>query len=231
MALTRFTALVLENKEIATHIRWFRFSLGYPSEISFTAGQYATYIINDSTRRTYSFCSPPIQNTETEICVDTMPQGKGSKWLEALKINDQINFLAPLGHFTVNKDSNKNKIFIATSTGISPIRSMISECIMYNVQFTITLIFGVRSEDRAVFFDEFTELAKKYANFSFYPILSQPKGQWQGRVGHVNDVLDEIKKNNSEFYICGNKKMIEGVKDQLIARGVNEEDICHEQFF
>ncbi|MBI3384859.1 hypothetical protein HY030_01560 [Candidatus Gottesmanbacteria bacterium] len=238
MAITKFRAEVWENNLIDGNVHWVKFKLLEPLEIVFQAGQYGTYIINDSTRRTYSFCSSPQQNTLTETCVDTSPEGLGSQWLENLKKGDVVEFLAPLGHFVVDKESPKDIIFVATGTGISAIRSMIADLLSGEIggdrERKISLVFGVRDEDHQLFFEEFENLAKEKTNFSFYPILSQPKKNWQGKAGRVNNILKTLKAEqliNSKFYLCGNHEMIEGVKKQVLGLGVKIEDIHWEQFY
>ncbi len=244
MAITKFKAEVWENKLINDKVQWVKFKLVEPSEISFQAGQYGTFIINDRTRRTYSFCSPPSQNNLTEICVDTTPQGLGSHWLKSLKPGDRLEFLGPLGKFRVDKTSGKDIVFVATGTGISPIRSMMADLWSEEVggdqgrsgdkERRISLIFGVRDEKHRLFFEEFEKYAKENTNFSFYEILSQPKKDWKGAVGRVNNILKTINQQqliNSKFYLCGNRDMIEGVKEQLAGLGVKMEDIHWEQFY
>lgn len=243
MAITKSKAEVLENNLIDGSVRWVKFKLIDPLEISFQAGQYCTYIINDTTRRSYSFCSNPSQKSVIEVCVDTSPQGAGSQWLGGLKPGDKLEFLGPLGGFGVDKSSEKEIVFMATGTGISPIRSMIADLLNKGNGGNegdggklrkITLIFGVRDEEHKIFFEEFEKYVRENTNFSFFPIMSRPKGEWKGRVGHVNDLISANNQQliaNSRFYLCGNRDMIEGVKKQLLDLGVKIEDIHREQFY
>lgn len=214
-----------------------RFRVTDPAAFSFIAGQHGSFIIEQTIRRNYSFTSPPSVLPIVETCVDTTPMGLGSAWLVQLKIGDTINVLAPLGRFVVDKESPRKKVFVATGTGISAIRSMILDyletCQVSSVKCQVGLYWGVRNEESMFWDEEFQALEKEHANFSFIRIVSQPKGNWQGRVGRVTDFVtkEEHDLHQSEFYLCGNREMIYDMKKLLVESSVPEEQVKSELFY
>lgn len=215
-----------------------RFRITSPDNFSFIAGQHGSFIIEHTIRRNYSFTSPPSELPFLETCVDTTPMGPGSKWLMGLKTGDQVALLAPLGRFIVDKESPRKKVFIATGTGISAIRSMIldflsdpHESLITNNE--LTLYWGVRYEENVFWDEQFETLVKEHANFSIIRIVSQPTSTWQGRVGRVTDFVtkEEIDLTQSEFYLCGNREMIVDMRGILIHNGVPQSQIFSETFF
>lgn len=234
MTITKFSAEVLENLLLAPGVHHIVLGLQNPSEIDFTAGQYATFILNPSIRRSYSFCSSPKLKNRLELCADNYAGGPGSAWLDSLKTKDHVEFLAPLGKFMVDHNSSKEKVFVATGTGIAPIRSMIFDLLEREPVQKVILLFGIRSQENGLFFADFEKLAQKNKNFLYQPIISQPSEGWLGEKGRVNYLLEKMDKDyclNSKFYLCGNHHMINGVKEQLKRIGVLPEDIHFEQFY
>lgn len=214
-----------------------RFHLTDPNNFSFIAGQYGSFIIEQTIRRNYSFTSLPSELPFIETCVDTSPMGSGSAWLMSRKIGDIISVLAPLGRFAVDKDSPRNKVFVATGTGVSPIRSMILDLLLdlhvSRLTSHFSLYWGVRHEEHMFWDEQFQALEKAHPNFSFIRIVSQPKGTWQGRVGRVTDFVTKKEHDlaQSEFYLCGNREMISDMSGLLIDNGVPQGQIYTETFF
>ena len=69
-------------------------------------------------------------------------------------------------------------------------------------------------------------------NFRFQFNLSKPSESWKGKKGYVQDMLADFvpRPNEKDFYICGLKKMIEGVTEKLTALGVPTTQIHYERF-
>lgn len=195
--------------------------------MQFVAGQYGTVIIDGAIRRQYSFCSDPKMTDSVSIVIDTKPMGPGSLYFLSKKVGDAMQMLAPLGKFIVDPTPRK-KTFVATGTGIAPIRSMILDTIQ---TAPMTLYWGLRYETDMYWDNEFTELTKQYPTFYYHLVLSKPEMSWQGKVGHVTDHLGEEKElMNTDWYLCGNKQMISDTKELLLARHVPDVQIKTEMF-
>ncbi|MBI4065558.1 hypothetical protein HY409_04305 [Candidatus Gottesmanbacteria bacterium] len=235
-----------------------RFQMTDPNNFSFIAGQHGSFIIEQTIRRNYSFASVPLEIPYLETCVDATPMGPGSTWLMSLKKGDQIALLAPLGRFVVDKESPQKKVFVATGTGISAVRSMILDCLSDKQRVLprvfpheypqgdpfagdprpaspamVSLYWGVRHEENMFWDQQFETLSKVHPNFLFIRIVSQPTGTWQGRVGRVTDFVTKEEANftQSEFYLCGNREMIYDMRKQLVEKSVPEEQIKSELFY
>lgn len=203
------------------------FSLPESSPLTFTAGQYGTVVINQTTRRQYSFCSDPKDTHGFEFLIDTTPMGPGSTYFLERKPGDTISLLAPLGSFCM-QESPRKKMLIATGSGIAPFRSMILDAVD---RTPIAVLWGLRQEDNRYWHKEFTLLADKYPTFSYTLYLSQPQGTWTGKTGHVTDhIQNEPNLKETDFYLCGNTQMIAEVKQILSAHQVPEGQIRTESF-
>ncbi len=200
---------------------------------SYTAGQFLMLSIphnNRIVRRAYSIASPPGSGT-VEICLNYLPQGAASEFLFNAKEGTPVEVDGPYGVFTV-KSSSSDRLFIATGTGIAPIRAMIMDLLQQPVPQRITLIFGERTETELLYRREFEALAQKHRHFRYVPVLSRAAEGWNGGRGYVQDAMQKYLKAPKEVdvYICGLRDMVDDVKGKLLAMGVDARSILTEKF-
>lgn len=209
--IEKFTTRIIAKTKLADDIFHFSFSLTSPKSIHFTPGQYVLLHIprdfitrllrqnpslrlsprdtgdNDAIRQ-YSICSPDFTQDTFDLLVEVLPGGLASNYLSTLAVGDTVEFKGPAGIFTI-QSKWKDKIFLATGTGIAPIRSMlmsalenqspvvgdqsISEKHIDNQQPKYHLFWGLRYGKEVYFFDDFKRMIAIYPNFSFRICLSQ----------------------------------------------------------
>lgn len=225
---------VVESKEkISTKVYSVVFKLIDPPELVFEAGQNILLLISENVNRTMSIASPPFEKNIILMAHDVSPMGPGSQWTLNLKVGDEVNLYGPTGGNLVLADNSKKKVFIATGTGIAPYRSMILEYLHAGGKSQIDLYWGMRYEDDLFWQKEFLDLENKYPNFKFNLVLSKPEPDYLGPTGHVTEhVLSEEKDPvNCDFYLCGNKPMIDQMKEKLTTLKVPLEQIKTELFY
>lgn len=137
------------------------------------------------------------------------------------KIGDKINVRGPLGSFTLNKE-DKERVFIATGTGIAPMIAYLKE--MQKTSFIPTKLFFGCTDTNTIFFEEFlTELKERQPNFEWHQIISCNDPAFPGRKGFVQDCLKEYSfpedKTAIGCYVCGNPAMIADVISLLKSMG------------
>jgi NAD(P)H-flavin reductase len=138
----------------------------------------------------------------------------------------------PAGAFALRRTDASNAIFVATGTGISPIRSMLQFLFQRGFNGTVQLLFGVRHASEILYHEEFEQLQKLHAGFRFLPTLSRPEAGWYGLAGHVQDHVQNLIQAGSEYnaYICGHSAMVREVQALMSQRGLPEERILHERY-
>lgn len=198
--------------------------------IPFQAGQYSSFLIENN-RRLLSFASAP-SDPLIDFIIDISPNGVCSLHTEKLEVGDSIRFLAPYGRFTVASEDTKPLLFIATGSGIAPIRGQLQDVLQRGTTQPIQLFFGNRNEEFMFLTDEFTSLAQKHSNFSFTPVLSEPSSAWQGVSGLVTTVVPDTLKNLPDWsvYVCGSPAMVKNTIAMLTAHNVPKTQIHSEQF-
>lgn len=224
----RHQATVISNIRMSSKVYVARFRVE-DTPFSFAAGQYGSFILAPTVRRNFSFATPP-DGAEFEICADVTPKGPGSVWLTNLTTGDRVEFLGPLGKFVVDKKSLRPKVFVATGTGIGPIRSMVHDLLAH---YELFLYWGLRFEDDVFWNQEFLGLTKKHVNFHYTLTLSKPTIAWKGVDGRVTDHLFDQKEplSNFDFYLCGSREMVNDVTNHLLAKNVPNEQIKIELFY
>ncbi len=230
-----YHAIVEWSKEVTKRVWVARFKLDIPPAMEFLAGQYCSFHLKDNLRRTFSITTPPSQNNSFEICADVTPMGPGSVWLIGLKQGDHAEFLGPMGKFTLVPESTKNRVFIATGTGIAPIRSMIYDSLQQQAisdKREVKLYWGLRFEEDIFWHEEFVNLTSDHPHFSYLLTLSQPTDEWSGKRGYVTDNLSVLENLSAhDFYLCGNRGTIDSIKEFLLAHDVPQDQIKTELFF
>lgn len=230
--LARFEEKIAFNEKFVEY----HFECVEPHRLAFAAGQYASIKVNEQgQRRPYSFCSSPSIDHGFHLLLDLSPNGIGSKYMESLKLGDQIEMIAPMGVFTVEDHmvAGAPLVFVATGAGITPLYSMILDQLQ-NKKYAqpITLYWGMRYVQELFWLDQLEELTRSFANFSFHPVISKAIEPWPLCRGRVTDCLSihDIPVA-AHYYLCGSTQMITDVGGLLIQRGVHKDAIHYEKFF
>lgn len=209
----------------------------FEEKLDFVPGQYVSLKVNEAgMRRSYSVASLPGKNS-IEVLVDVTPMGVGSKFILDLKVGDEVEILGFLGRFIVDKSSLmeiETILFIATGTGISPMKSMIEDLLIHK-QFAggIRLVWGMRNEPDLYWLKEMGKLSRDFDNFKFEIVLSRPNEDWPGNRGRVGRVVSGLNLNwpRTLAYLCGAPDMITEMEKVLVTKGVPEKQIYHEKYY
>lgn len=222
---------VISKIPLTSHIWDVVLELEDPKEMDFIAGQCVSFHVAEKQKRLYSIVNTPDQKNRLTFCLDVSPMGEGSKMILGFKEGDTFVLEGPHGIFTV-KDFERDLLFVCTGAGVAPFKSIITDALQKGFGKKVTLLFGVRNQENAMYFEYFQELADKHSNFEFIPTLSKPNDGWTGSVGRVTTLLtsDPEKYKGRLAYLCGSLDMIKDTRAVLIANGQPMKDIKIENF-
>jgi NAD(P)H-flavin reductase len=193
-------------------------------EFRFVPGQFVTIRQPRSDgkvhTRAYSIASPPRRDATFDLCLNRVEEGFLSNWLCDLEIGARVQFHGPHGLFTL-REPQQDALFIATGTGIAPIRSMVEWLFAAperNRGREYWLVFGTRYEHSLYYRDEFERIARENANFHYVPTLSRCGDDWPGCRGYVQHHVRAIVagRTDTQAYICGLNEMVAAVRKLLI---------------
>jgi CDP-4-dehydro-6-deoxyglucose reductase len=221
-------ARLIQSREIAPNTRHFEFE-SPEWDAAFVPGQFVSITANEITRA-YSIVSPPGGN-RFALCANLVHDGHLSPFLFALVPGGEIDFKGPYGAFILRRPAS-DSIFVATGTGIAPFRSMLLSQLNANPSHRFTLIFGVRHEHGLLYNDELTALAQAFPNFDYRPTLTRPPNHWIGLTGRVQPHALEIlgDRRDMDVYICGLREMVDDMRAQLKAIGLDRKRIIYEKY-
>lgn len=228
----KFKALVKEKQNLAGNFWCLR--LEPEGKVPYQSGQYVSMRVNEKNeRRSYSIASCAEEDS-LDLLIDVTPMGEGSKFVLNLEEGDRVDLLGPIGGFVINEEEEaKGFLLIGTGSGIVPLRAMIYDLLKVKKEKRpIRLHWGMRYEKDLFWIDDFKELEREFPNFKVDIVLSKEEN-WDGCVGHVQDCLEKHRESWAgwETFLCGNKKMIEDVKNLLQKKGIKEESIHFEKFY
>ncbi len=198
-------------------------------QFAFTEGQYVSFLI-DNHRRPLSIASPATDEL-LDFVIDISPEGICSKFIETAKMGDIVRYMAPYGRFILDEADPRPRLFIATGTGIAPIRGHIKRAVAQKHFQPMTLLFGNSSEEHMLYHDELAKLAAEHKHFTYIPVLSEPSAAWRGQQGwvtHYMETMPDITKYTA--YICGHPDMVKDAKDLVAKLGTPKEFVHTEAY-
>ena len=218
---------------------------------------------DDVVERAYSMASYPAEGRKIMLNVriatppwdrakndwmDVNP-GVASSYIFNQKLGDTVTISGPYGEFFI-KENESEMIYIGGGAGMAPMRSHLYH--LFKTLETgrkVTYWYGGRSRRELFYLEHFYELERKFPNFKFYLVLSEPlpEDNWvekkdindekgDGFLGFVHQaVIDQYLVNHPEpeeieFYFCGPPLMNQAVLKMCEDWGVPEENVAFDDF-
>ena len=227
MPIQRFTARVAVVRQLTHDVRQIDFELIDPPEISFKAGQFISFEVPDlrtgrTVTRPYSIASRPSSVRIVSLVLNLVPHGPGSTYLFGLGVGDRATFAGPAGNFFLRDDPTRELLFVATGTGIAPIRSMLLANAERPKPAPSTLFWGLRSQRDLYFEDDLAQLTRGLPGAAHVITLSRPESGWTGASGRVTTLVQRRIHDVRRLavYTCGNSVMITEVSGIIQSKGL-----------
>ena len=202
----------------------------------FKPGQYLDVLLSKGRRRSFSIASPPHDSRLLELHVRLARGGEFTGPLFAGGMAGALlSIEGPLGHFIYREPCAGKAapmLLVGGGTGLAPLMSILRHVTETGLARDMTLYWGVRAE-RDLYADAALEsLARRTPGFRYVPVLSEPSPAWQGAAGLVHDaVLARVPDlARHEVYASGPPAMIEAVRREFTARGVDPSRLRFDSF-
>ena len=226
-SIQRFTAKVVDIRQLTHDVRHIDLQLIEPEEIAFKPGQFVSFEVPDvrtgrTVTRPYSIASSPGSPGRISLLLNLVPGGPGSTYLFGLREGDTTTFAGPAGNFYLRDDPARELLFVATGTGIAPIRSMLLANVERANPRRVTLFWGLRSQRDLYYQKALARLATAHPGNVFITTLSRPQPGWAGVTGRVTTLVQQQIKDVKQLavYLCGNSGMIKEVTGIIQAKGL-----------
>ncbi|MEM7551673.1 MAG: NADH:ubiquinone reductase (Na(+)-transporting) subunit F [Bacteroidota bacterium] len=218
---------------------------------------------DDTIERAYSMASYPAEGREImlNVRIATPPWDRSkNKWMDVnpgiassyifgLKEGDKVTISGPYGEFFINP-SDAEMLYVGGGAGMAPMRSHLYH--LFKTLETgrkVSYWYGGRSKRELFYLDHFWDLEKKFPNFQFHIVLSEPlpEDNWKekkslddkegdGFLGFVHQaVIDQyLSKHEApdeiELYFCGPPLMNKAVQQMGEDYGIPDENIRFDDF-
>jgi CDP-4-dehydro-6-deoxyglucose reductase len=202
------------------------------SNFAYNSGQYVN-ISKGQIIRSYSIANAYNENGLISFLIKKYENGLMSNyWFDEAQVNDLLRIEGPLGSFFLRETNVENIIFLATGTGIAPIKAILEYISRSKKQFlnkNLWLFVGARF-DEDLFWSP--NQLNNLLNINYIPVLSRGSIDWSGERGYVQDVVTKqnISLVDSQVYACGSNVMIESAKKTLLENGLNKNHFFSDAF-
>ncbi|MBW7907903.1 MAG: hypothetical protein H3C50_03150 [Kiritimatiellae bacterium] len=152
------------------------------------------------------------------LLIRLIPGGVTTPRLAKLVPGDAVEFTGPTGSFLL-RDDDRPIWFIATGTGIAPLRSFVRTA----PHLRPVVLHGVRQAEELYYRDELEPHCSAY-----YPCVSRdPKSPQR-----VTTRLQSLRiPTEATFYLCGSQPMIHDATKILAAHNIPADQIVSEPYF
>ncbi len=212
---------IAELDKLAPDVLRVKLRLPPTATFSFIPGQYIDVIGTNGIRRSYSLANANYSEKLLELHIRAVNSGTMSDyWFNHAKTNDLLRLNGPLGTFFLRECAKTNIFFLATGTGIAPVKAIL-ESLMHVPEDqrpqSITVLWGGRKPE-----DLYIDIAAIPGKHKFIPVISSPNEGWTGATGYVQDILLSTAPDLSKaaVYACGSDNMIHDAKKLLSNAGL-----------
>jgi CDP-4-dehydro-6-deoxyglucose reductase len=199
------------------------------SSFRYLAGQYIN-IIKGEYKRSYSIANYN-SSVGLELYIKNYAGGKFSQYLfHEAKEDDLLRIEGPMGTFFIRENTKTNLVFLATGTGIAPIKAILEDLDANNMKAVgknIYLFSGARNLEDLIWEPQF-----KNINVHYIPVLSRANDDWNGETGYIQNVMIQkgIPLADSSLYACGSENMIQDALHVSTLNGLSEQDFFSDAF-
>jgi CDP-4-dehydro-6-deoxyglucose reductase, E3 len=200
------------------------------SPMRFLPGQYIDVIAN-GVRRSYSLANAPRGDGLLELLIKRYPGGHLSRfWFEQAKPNDLLRIEGPFGTFFLRDAAPTNILFLATGTGIAPVKALLEELAAdaeRAARHRISVFWGNREAENFCW-----DPAGLGLDVGFHHLLSGAATDWSGQRGYVHKaaVNHGIDPNDTVVYACGSSAMIASAREEMLALGLSPKRFFSDAF-
>ncbi len=212
---------ISDIKRLAPDVLRVQLRLPPTAEFRFIAGQHVTLIGPQGIRRSYSLARANFVEQLLELHIREVPGGAMSDyWFRQAQVNDLLRLNGPLGTFFLREAAGIDLIFLATGTGMAPIKAMLESLTTLSSPQqprSVRVLWGGRHPE-----DHYLATSDLPDAYPYLPVLSRPAGAATGATGYIQDVLLRAMPDLTlaAVYACGSDAMIQAARARLAAAGL-----------
>lgn len=193
--------------------------------LQFFAGQHLDILLKDGRRRAYSLANAPEEDEHLELHVRHYPGGAFSDQLfGALAERSLLRIRGPYGSFQLREEGTAPVLLAAGGTGFAPIKSILEHARARGLRRRFHLYRGARRPAGLYLDERVRQWLEEGLVRAYAPVVSEPAKEdgWRGRTGLLHQAVaaDFPDLSGWEIYACGPPPMIEALRGEALARGL-----------
>ncbi len=208
--------------------RLYRIRIIDPDErmrFSFKPGQFVMLEVPGVGEAPFGISSPPSSRGDIELCI--RKAGNLTSFLAKADRGMMVGIRGPFGtSFPMEQMHGQNILLIAGGLGLAPLRSPIGYVQENRNLFkNVDIVYGTKTPSQLLFSFQYDMWRKD--DIDMVIIVEKPDAAWQGRVGMITKVLEEMAEKRAEdFYqntsaiVCGPPVMFKFVCSMLTKAGI-----------
>ena len=202
------------------------------SNFGYISGQYVN-ITKGQIKRSYSIANAFHENGTLKFLIKKYENGLMSNyWFNEAKENDLLRIEGPIGSFFLRESEVENIVFLATGTGVAPIKAILESLNLHDKMLqnkNFWVFNGARNESDLFWSPKEINVIPR---LKYIPVLSRADDDWKGERGYVQEIVlnSGIDLTNAQVYACGSNNMIESAKKILVQNGLNIKQFFSDAF-
>ncbi|MFZ5576335.1 MAG: ferredoxin--NADP reductase [Pseudomonadota bacterium] len=231
-----FDAQIAAIAPATPSIRALRLAIDDPG-FRFLPGQWVDLSVDlDGATHTagYSITTSPRHHGEIELAIKASARHPVARWAhERARVGDRVRVSQGQGPFVYLPEMSDNVVLIGGGVGITPLLSIFRHVRDAQLPTQTHLVYSVSDSREILFKDELEAAARAHDNLHVTLTVTQPDPSWHGLTGRVDPVklhaLDV--PDDTLYYLCGPKGMVEDMSTLLHALGVPMSRIIFEKWW
>jgi CDP-4-dehydro-6-deoxyglucose reductase len=220
--IQRITARLKQIHSLPGHV--YRVWLHTQQPVAYCAGQYLNLIL-DSQAYPFSIANAP-GTEQIELHIRCLPGHTAAQdIIQALTTLTDIPLELAYGDVTLDKSKATDElIFLAASTGLSQLKSLIEAGFIRNPQQSMHLYWANACKQDVYLPELPREWQQRSSSFHYHPLISERIDDWEGRTGLLHEAVLEDGHDFSKtvIYACGSPEMVYGTLDGFEAAGLTD---------
>lgn len=189
--------------------------------IPFKAGQFMQLTVPGIGEAPFTPSSDPNVSDRMEITI--LRTGKVTDALHDLKPGAAVGLRGPFGKgYPLDKLVGKEVLVVGGGVGLAPLRALIYALFADPSKYErVSIKYGARMPEELCFRRQYDEWSRIAPNVDLAVTIDVPAAGWDGRVGLVTTLLDDLDINLDESYAlsCGPEIMLKFVTLKLLEVG------------
>lgn len=224
------TTTVVSIHQVTPSVKQFRLR-AEAGTFEYDPGQHTTVQFErdgEEVVRPYTPTSLP-GTDEVTLAIKRYDDGTASVWMHDREQGDEVELGELEGNLHL-RDPERDAVFVATGTGITPMMAMLKDYIERG-EGDARFYFGEKDQEHLIYRETLDQFDASYDNVDVTFSLSEE--EWDGPTGHVQDhVVDDIggvvDPEATDFYVCGVPDMVVETKEDLADAGVPDDNVHSE---